>query len=260
MYSTGVGISPTSPAPRLRKRSAAGPKSLMLRPCVSTKAHPLASESIPRVGTKGGMPTRVTKKPFTAPAAIPVPRAAVTAVPTPCPAPRSTPATIPARPRTDPTERSMPPVMTHQRLTDRHHGDEREVPGDVEEVLGGPECFAGMPVEEEDQVEGEQEDSRLPGSQDAVPQGHRGFRRDNERGWHGGCLLRARSSFSRFDCETQGRPPLGRAGPDLRVRQHLRPLTPEHPQDLRRDLEGSLAVRLERHARRRDPSRRRCRG
>ena len=112
MNRTGDGIPATSPAPRRRKGSAAAPKSLTLRPCVRTKARPRASDSMPRVGTKGGIPIRVTKKPLSAPAPRPAPIAAATPMPRPPSWLRRTPATTPASPRTEPADRSMPPVIT----------------------------------------------------------------------------------------------------------------------------------------------------
>src|SRR5215469_9031167 len=67
--------------------------------------------SMPSVTTNGGIPTKAMRRPLTAPTA----RAVSSAAPTPAqmlkPAFITTPSTMPVRHTTEPTDRSMPPVM-----------------------------------------------------------------------------------------------------------------------------------------------------
>ena len=76
------------------------------------KVSPRATESMPRVATKGGTERRDTSSPFTAPSTSPVPTPARMATMggwAPVPVTRL-PATMPHSASMEPTERSMPPA------------------------------------------------------------------------------------------------------------------------------------------------------
>jgi hypothetical protein len=81
-------------------------------PPVSASASPRNSEYEPNVTMRGGIRSRVMMSALSPPPATPTPTAASAAAPTGQPASRhSFPSTTATSPRSDPTDRSMPPVM-----------------------------------------------------------------------------------------------------------------------------------------------------
>src|SRR5690606_19211970 len=109
MISTGIGSAPMTPWPSNRNESGA-PNTATAPVTISTSPRPTLS--MPSVAMNGGSPTTDTSNPLTNPAIAPtaIPPRMPTSGLNPKSAIRITPST-PARAATEPTDRSMPPVM-----------------------------------------------------------------------------------------------------------------------------------------------------
>src|SRR5262245_33335678 len=108
---TGFGTPKIDPPPSQRNRSWSGPNWYTILFCEATIARLRAIESMPRVATKGGMPTCAIRTPLTSPTASEAARPAPMPTHAEYPAFSTTPVTIADRQRVEPTDRSMPPVM-----------------------------------------------------------------------------------------------------------------------------------------------------